>query len=106
MSCVLQGCSQHYRHLEDMDEGVIEERLRQQQKESEEDAKWLQMEDKVLVCTDQHTYNALRNRIFGLIRENNSDLENQKQQSVQSASTVNCGKLYWLGHVERGKGTV
>ncbi|XP_025110216.1 focal adhesion kinase 1-like isoform X6 [Pomacea canaliculata] len=38
----------HHRHVADVDEQVIEERLRQQQKESVEDAKWLQAEEKSL----------------------------------------------------------
>ncbi|GFS03507.1 focal adhesion kinase 1 [Elysia marginata] len=42
-----QGFSQH-RHVEDVDEAVIEQRLRQQQMESEEDARWLQSEEKNL----------------------------------------------------------
>ncbi|RUS76887.1 hypothetical protein EGW08_015356 [Elysia chlorotica] len=41
---------QHHRHVEDVDEAVIEQRLRQQQMESEEDARWLQSEEKNLVC--------------------------------------------------------
>ncbi|GFO19038.1 focal adhesion kinase 1 [Plakobranchus ocellatus] len=43
-----QGFSQHHRHVEDVDEAVIEQRLRQQQMESEEDARWLQSEEKNL----------------------------------------------------------
>ncbi|CAG5122889.1 unnamed protein product, partial [Candidula unifasciata] len=44
-----QILSQHYRHVADVDESVIEQRLRQQRKESEEDAKWLEDEEKNLV---------------------------------------------------------
>ncbi|CAL1531010.1 unnamed protein product [Lymnaea stagnalis] len=43
-----QGFTQHHRHVEDIDEAVIEMRLRQQQKESEEDSRWLQAEEKNL----------------------------------------------------------
>nr|KAG5701159.1 hypothetical protein BaRGS_023268 [Batillaria attramentaria] len=38
----------HHRHVADVDEHVIEARLRQQQRESEADAKWLQAEEKSL----------------------------------------------------------
>ncbi|XP_013077783.2 focal adhesion kinase 1 isoform X2 [Biomphalaria glabrata] len=43
-----QGFTQHHRHVEDVDEAVIEMRLKQQQKESEEDSRWLEAEEKNL----------------------------------------------------------
>ncbi|XP_012946181.1 focal adhesion kinase 1 [Aplysia californica] len=43
-----QGLLQHHRHVEDVDEAVIEERLKQQQRESEEDARWLHAEERNL----------------------------------------------------------
>ncbi|XP_013077810.1 focal adhesion kinase 1 isoform X7 [Biomphalaria glabrata] len=44
----MQGFTQHHRHVEDVDEAVIEMRLKQQQKESEEDSRWLEAEEKNL----------------------------------------------------------
>jgi hypothetical protein len=41
--------------VEDVDEHVIEQRLRQQQQESARDAKWLQQEEKVRV-SHGHAY--------------------------------------------------
>ncbi|KAH9504131.1 putative serine/threonine protein phosphatase, partial [Bulinus truncatus] len=43
-----QGFTQHHRHVEDVDEAVIEMRLKQQQRESEEDSRWLEAEEKNL----------------------------------------------------------
>uniref|UniRef100_A0A0B6ZXT7 non-specific protein-tyrosine kinase n=1 Tax=Arion vulgaris TaxID=1028688 RepID=A0A0B6ZXT7_9EUPU len=50
------GFCKHTRHLEDVDEAVIEQHLKQQQKDSEDDAKWLQAEEKHLKLDSRSGY--------------------------------------------------
>ncbi|BFZ17133.1 hypothetical protein BsWGS_20172 [Bradybaena similaris] len=89
-----QSLSQHHRHVEDVDEVAIEQRLRQQQKESEEDAKWLQDEEKNLkldsrpvsrVENGQHLDNAKEDSPPVMVTRSGSDPE-VVQRTVSSTS--------------------